>query len=79
MRAKKNAKWSISKNRKELNRKPNRILVDRDREIYNRSIKSWLKCNDVDIYLKENERKSVLPELFIKTLYTKLNKRSFCH
>ena len=57
MRAKKNAKWSISKNRKELNRKPNRILVDKDCEFYNRSIKYWLKGNDVDIYLKQIEGK----------------------
>ena len=43
-------------------------MVDKDREFYNRSIKSRLKDNDVDIYLKQNEGKSVIPELFIKTL-----------
>lgn len=54
-------------------------MVDKDHEICNRSIKSWLKGNDVDIYLKQNETKSLLPELLIKRLYNKLNKRSFCH
>ena len=31
----------------ESNRKPNKILVDKDSEFYNRSMKSWLekKCN----------------------------------
>ena len=36
-------------------------------ELYNRSIKSWLKDNYVDIYSTHNEGKSEAPELFIKT------------
>ena len=36
LRVKKNVKWSISKNMKELIRKPNRILVAQDLEFYNR-------------------------------------------
>ena len=36
-------------------------------EFYNRSIKSWLKDNYVDIYATHNEGKSEASELFIKT------------
>ena len=35
---------------KESNRKPNRILVDKGSEFYNRSIKSWLQKNTIGMY-----------------------------
>ena len=41
----------------ELNRKPNEILVDKGIEFYNRSMKSWLEKNDIEMclnILKEN-------------------------
>ena len=31
-------------------RKPNKIWVDKGSEIYNRSMKSWLEKNDIEIY-----------------------------
>ena len=34
----------------ESNRKPNKILAGRGCEFYNRSMKSWLKKNDIEIY-----------------------------
>ena len=39
--------------KKKLNKsscKPTKILVGRDSEFYNRSMKSWLQGNDTDIY-----------------------------
>ena len=33
----------------ESNHKPNKILVDKDSEFHNRSIKSWLEKNDTEI------------------------------
>ena len=50
------------------NRKPNKIWVDKGSEFYNRSIKSWLEKNDMEMYSILNERKSVLAERFIRTL-----------
>ena len=34
----------------ESNRKPNKILVGRGCEFYNRSMKSWLEKNDIEMY-----------------------------
>ena len=59
---------------KESNRKPNKILVDKDSEFYNRSMKSWLEKNDVEIYSMHNEGKSVVAERFIRTLKNKIYK-----
>ena len=53
------------------NRKPNKIWVDKGSEFYNRSIKSWLEKNDMEMYSILNERKSVLAERFIRTLKNK--------
>ena len=33
------------------NRKPNKIWVDKDSERYNRSMKSWLQDNNIEILL----------------------------
>ena len=38
----------------ESKRKPNKIWVDKGREFYNRSIKSWLEKNDIQRIIKEN-------------------------
>ena len=32
------------------NRKPNKIWVDKGGEFYNRSMKSWLEKNDIEMY-----------------------------
>ena len=55
-------------------RKPNKIWVDKGSEVYNRSMKSWLEKNDIEMCSTHNERKSVVAERFIRTLKTKIYK-----
>ena len=55
-------------------RKPNKIKVDKGSEFYNRSMKSWLQDNDIEIYSSHNEGKSVVTERFIRTLKSKIYK-----
>ena len=38
-------------------RKPNKIWVDNGNEFYNRSMKSWLKDNDIKMYSTNNKGK----------------------
>ena len=52
----------------ESNCKPNKILVNKDSEFYNRSRKSWLEKNDIEMYWKHNEGKYIVAERFIRTL-----------
>ena len=51
--------------------KPNKICVDKSSEFYNRSMKSWLQGNDIEMFSKHNEGKSVVAERFIRTLKLK--------
>ena len=44
----------------ESNRKPNKIWVDKGSEFYNRSMKSWLEKNDIEMYSTHNEGNSLL-------------------
>ena len=44
----------------ESNCKPNRIWVDKGSDFYNRSKKSWLEKNDIEMYSACNEGKSVV-------------------
>ena len=39
------------------NRKPNKICVDKGSWFYNRSIKSWLEINDIEMRSIHNEGK----------------------
>ena len=55
----------------ESNRKPNKIWVAKGTDFNNRSMKSFLQNNDIEIYLTHNERKSVVTERFIRTLKIK--------
>ena len=55
-------------------RKPNKIWVDKGSEFYNNSSKKWLKDNDIEMYSKHNEGKSVVAERFIRTLKIKIYK-----
>ena len=55
-------------------RKPNKIWVDRGSKFYNNSFKKWLQENDIIMYSRYNERKSVIAERFIRTLKTKIYK-----
>ena len=56
----------------ESNRKPNKICADKGSEFYNRSMKSWIEKNDIEIYSTHNAGKSVVPERF--TLKNKIYK-----
>ena len=40
--------------------KLNKIWVDKGSEFYNRSVKSWLQDNDIEMHLMQNEDKSVV-------------------
>ena len=56
------------------NCKPNKIWVNIGSEFYNRSMKSWLQDNNIEMYSTHNEGKSVIAERFFKTLKNKLYK-----
>ena len=58
----------------ESNRKSNKIWVDKGSEFYNRSMKSWLGKNDIEMYAAHNEGKSVAAERCIRTLKNKICK-----
>ena len=66
-----NAFQSILENSK---RKPNKIWVDQGSEFCNTHFKKWLKNSNKEMYSKHNEGKSVVPEIFIKTLKNKIYK-----
>ena len=55
-------------------RKPNKIWVDKGSEFYNNSFKKWLKDNDIEMYSIHNEGKSVIAEIFVRALKTKIYK-----
>ena len=54
--------------------KPNKIWVDKRSEFYNNSFKKWLKDNDIEMYSRNYEGKSVVAERFIRTLKIKIYK-----
>ena len=56
----------------ESNRKPTRIWLDKGSQFYNRSMKSWLEKNDIEMYSTHNEGKSIIAERFIRTLKNKI-------
>ena len=58
----------------ESKRKQNKIWVDKGSEFCNRSMKSWLEKNEIEIYSTHNDSKSVIAERFITTLKNKINK-----
>ena len=55
-------------------RKPNKIWVDQGSEFYNTHFKKWLKDNNMEMYSTHNKGKSVVAEVFIKTLKNKIYK-----
>ena len=59
---------------KKSNRKPNKIWIDKDSEFYNRSMKSWLEKNNIEMYPTHKEEKSVVAERFIRTIKAKIYK-----
>ena len=56
------------------NKKTNKIWVDQGSEFYNKSIKSWLEKNDIEMYSTHNEGRSVVAERLVRTLKTKIYK-----
>ena len=59
---------------KKSNRKLSKIWVDKGGEFYNRSMKSWLEKNDIEMYSTHNEGKSVVAKRFIRTIKNKIYK-----
>lgn len=57
---------------KESNGKPNKIRVDQDREFSNRSLKSWLESNNIEICSTHNKWKWEDSEQLIETLKNKI-------
>ena len=55
-------------------RKPNKIWVNKGSEFYNAFLKKWLQDNDIVVYSTNNEGKSVVAEIFIRTLKSKIYK-----
>ena len=56
----------FQKNLKETNCKPNKKWVDKGSEFCNRSMKSWLEKNFIEIYSTNTEGKFFVAERFIK-------------
>ena len=46
----------------EPNHKLNKVWVDKGSEFYNRSVKSWLEKNAIEMYSIHDEEKSVVAE-----------------
>ena len=59
---------------KQSDRKPNKSWVDKDSEFYNSSFKKWLQGNDIVTYSTHNGGKSVVAEIFIRTVKNKIYK-----
>ena len=55
-------------------RKPNKIWIYQGSEFYNNSFKDFLGINNIEIYSTYNEGKSVVAEIFIRTLKNKIFK-----
>ena len=58
----------------EWKRKPNKIRVDKNSELYNKSMKSFLQNDDIEMYSTDNEVKSITAERFIRTSKNKIHK-----
>ena len=50
------------------------MWVEKGSEFYNRSVKSWLEKNDIEMYSTHHEGKSGVAERFIRTLKNKIYK-----
>ena len=57
----------------ESNRKPNKIWAHNGSAFYNRSMKSWLEKNNIEMYSTHNEGKSIVAERFIRTIKNKIS------
>ena len=59
----------------ESNHKSNNLWVDQGREFHNKLMQEWLDNNNILMYSTHNEGKSVIAEMFIKTLKAKIYKK----
>ena len=59
---------AFQKGFKKSNCKPSNIWVDKGSEFCDRSVKSWLEKNYVEMHSVNNEGKSVVAKKFIRTL-----------
>ena len=57
-----------------LNVHRKKLWLDKGSEFYNRSIKSCLRDNDIEIYLVHTEENSVVAEKFIRVFRNKIDK-----
>ena len=57
-------------------RKPIEIWVDKCSELYNRSVKSWLEDNDIEMYSTNSEGKSAAAKRFFRTSKNKIYKHT---
>ena len=64
--------WCFSKNIRWIQSQTKKIWVDKGSKFYNRSMKSCLRNNVIEIYSTYNEGKSVIAERFIRTLENKI-------
>ena len=55
-------------------KKPNKIWVVQGSEFYNNSFKEFLKINNIEMYSKYNEGKSIVAERFVRTLKSEIFK-----
>ena len=62
------------KNFKYISQTPNKMWVDKCNEFCKRSMKLWLKNNDIEIYSTHDEGKSVATKRFVRTLKNKIHK-----
>ena len=60
----------------ESNHKPNKIWVDKGSDCYNRSMKSWLEENNIEMCSTHNEEKSVIAERLIRAKKIKIKKNT---
>ena len=65
-------KESNRRKAKSKGHKPNKMWVDKGSEFYNKSMKSWLQKNNIEMYSTHNEGKSLVAERFIRTLKNKI-------
>ena len=63
---------AFQKSLNESYRKPNKTWGDKGNKFYNRSMNSWPHYSDIEICWTHNEEKSVIAEIFIRTLKNKI-------
>ena len=65
---------AFQKSLKQSNCKSNKIWVDKGNKFYNKSMKSWLRKNDIKMYSTHTEAKSVSAKRFISKYMTSILK-----